>query len=158
MASLDMPVLLVVTHSRTGGTAAMTEAVVAGATDEAIEGVDVVLREALEAGVDDVLSADGYLIGTPENFGYVSGAVKHFFETIYHPCLDHTRGRPYGLFVKAGNDGSGAVQSTQRIIAGLGWREVAAPVVAVGDVSADILDACVELGGTIAAGLALDLY
>lgn len=136
----------------------MTEAVVAGATDESIEGVEVVVRDALDAGVDDVLRADGCLIGTPENFGYVSGAVKHFLETIYHPCLEHTRGLPYGLFVKAGNDGSGAVESTRRIVAGLAWREVANPVVAVGDVEPADLEACVELGGTIAAGLSLDLY
>ena len=98
-----------VSHSKTGGTKAMTEAVVAGANHPDIEGVEVVQVTALEATPDDVMAADGYLLGTPENFGYMSGALKHFFDTVYYDCLDHTRGRPYGLFVRAGNDGTGAV-------------------------------------------------
>ena len=93
-----------------------------GATDEAIEGVEVVVRPALEATVAETLAADGYVLATPEHFGYVSGAMKHYLETIYHPCLDLTRGRPWALVVKAGNDGTGTVASVERIVTGLGWR------------------------------------
>ena len=153
-----MSVLLVVTQSRTGGTSALTDAIVAGATDDAIDGVEVVVRPALEATVDETLAADGYVLATPEHFGYVSGAMKHYLETIYHPCLDRTRGRPYALVVKAGNDGTGTVTSVERILAGLAWRAVVAPVIAVGEVTDDHLAAATDLGGTIAAGLSLGIY
>ena len=82
--------MLVVSHTKTGGTQAMTEAVVAGASHPDIDGVEVVQAAALEATADDVMAADGYLLGTPENFGYMSGAMKHFFDTVYYGCLDHT--------------------------------------------------------------------
>ena len=98
----------------------MTEAVVAGANHPEIDGVEVVQAAALEATAADVMAADGYLLGTPENFGYMSGALKHFFDTVYYDCLDHTRGRPYGLFVRAGNDGTGAVRAVDPLVTGLG--------------------------------------
>ena len=75
--------LLVVHHSPTHSVQELTEAVIAGANDDAIEGVEVVVRPALEATADDVLAADGYLLGTTANFGYMSGALKHFFDTIF---------------------------------------------------------------------------
>ena len=104
------------------------------------------------------MAADGYLLGTPENFGYMSGALKHFFDTVYYDCLDHTRGRPYGLFVRAGNDGTGAVRAVEPLVTGLGWKAVAPPVVATGELTDDHLDACRELGMTLAAGLELGIY
>ncbi|MGE0880039.1 MAG: flavodoxin family protein [Acidimicrobiia bacterium] len=150
--------LLVVFHSATGGADRMAERVIAGASDDSIEGVEVRVVRALDAGVDDVLWSDAIVLGTPENFGYMSGALKHFFDTIYYPCLDRTRGRPYALFVRAGHDGAGAVLAVSRIATGLGWREVQAPVVAVGAMTTGHLDACTELGGAMAAGLAMDLF
>ena len=150
--------VLVVSHSKTGGTKAMTEAVVAGATHPDIDGVEVVQVAALEATADDVMAADGYLLGTPENFGYMSGALKHFFDTVYYDCLDHTRGRPYGLFVRAGNDGTGAVRAVEPLVTGLGWKAVAPPVVATGELTDAHLEACRELGMTLAAGLELGIY
>ncbi len=150
--------LLVVTHSQSGGTAAMTDALLAGAGDPAIDGVEVVWRDALTAGVDDVLASDAVVLGTPENFGYMSGALKHFFDRIYHPCLERTRGRPYVLFVKASHDGSGAVTSVQRIVTGLAWREILPPLVVVGRLDDDQLEAAHELGLTVAAGLEAGLW
>ena len=87
----------------------------------------------------------------------MSGAIKYFFETIFHPCEALTRGRPYGLLVKAGTDGSGAVLSVERIVTGLGWREVQPAVVAVGELTDDHLAAARELGGALAATIAFDL-
>ena len=86
------------------------EAARAGATDPQISGVDVVVRPALTAGAADVLGADGYLLGTPANLGYISGALKHFFDQIYYPCLTATIGRPYGLYVHGNNDTGGAAE------------------------------------------------
>ena len=78
-----MPRLLVVHHSPTPTVQRLTDAVLAGTRDDAIDGVEVVVRAALEAHADDVLAADGFLLGTTANFGYMSGALKHFFDTIF---------------------------------------------------------------------------
>jgi multimeric flavodoxin WrbA len=150
--------LLVVFHSRSGGTAAMTDAVVAGANDDAIDGVDVRVQGAFDTSVDDVRACDAIVIGTPENFGYMAGAIKDFFERIYYPLLDETPGLPYALFVKASTDGDGAVRSVERIVAGLRWKLVMPPVVVVGDLGPGDLERCQELGATVAAGLEAGMF
>lgn len=133
----------------------MLDAVRSGATDDAIEGVDVVVRPALGATASDVLEADGYLLGTPANIGYMSGALKHFFDQIYYPCLEATVGRPYGLYVHGNNDTAGAVRAVESIVGGLQWKQAKGPVEVVGDPTQRDLDACFELGATLAAGLTL---
>jgi multimeric flavodoxin WrbA len=150
--------LLVVYQSRSGGTQAMTDAFVAGATDSAIEGVDVRVVRAPDAGPDDVRWADAIALGTPENFGYMSGLMKDFLERIYYECLDATSGLPYLLYVKASTDGQGAVQSIERIVTGLRWKAVQPAFVVVGDVIDDHLEHCTELGMTLAAGLEAGIY
>jgi len=150
--------LLVVFHSRSGGTEAMTYAVVAGANDDAIDGVDVRVQRAFDTSVDDVRACNGIVLGTPENFGYMAGAIKDFFERIYYPLLDETPGLPYALFVKASTDGDGAVRSIERIVAGLRWKLVVPPVVVVGDLGPADLERCQELGATIAAGLEAGMF
>ena len=150
--------LLVVYHSRSGGTAAMTDAVAAGARDDAIEGVEVCVQNAFDTTVDDVRACNAIVLGTPENFGYMSGAIKDFFERIYYPLLDETPGLPYALFVKASTDGDGAVRSVERIVAGLRWKLVMPPIVVVGDVGPDHLEQCQELGATVAAGLEAGIF
>ena len=150
--------LLVVFHSRSGGTAAMTDAVVAGANDDAIDGVEVRVQRAFDTTVDDVRACNGIVLGTPENFGYMAGAIKDFFERVYYPLLDETPGLPYALFVKASTDGDGAVRSVERIVAGLRWKLVVPPVVVVGDLGPDDLEHCYELGATVAAGLEAGMF
>jgi multimeric flavodoxin WrbA len=150
--------LLVVFHSRSGGTAAMTDAVVAGANDDAIENVDVRVQRAFDTTVDDVRACNGIVLGTPENFGYMAGAIKDLFERIYYPLLEETPGLPYALFVKASTDGDGAVRSVERIVAGLRWKLVVPPVVVVGDLGPGDLERCQELGATIAAGLDAGMF
>ena len=150
--------LLVVFHSRSGGTAAMTDAVAAGANDDAIEGVDVRVQPAFDTTVEHVRACDAIVLGTPENFGYMAGAIKDFFERIYYPLLDETPGLPYALFVKASTDGDGAVNSVERIVAGLRWKLVIPPVVVVGELGPDDLERCHELGATVAAGLEAGMF
>jgi multimeric flavodoxin WrbA len=145
--------LLIVFHSRSGGTQALADAVIAGARSEEIEGVEVRVRRAFDATVDDVRWADGMILGTPENFGYMSGALKDFFERIYYVLLDETPGLPYALFVKGGHDGEGAIRSVERIVTGLKWKAVQAPILVVGDLDDAALEQCHELGLTLAAGL-----
>lgn len=132
----------------------MFEAVVSGATTPEIEGVRVVRRAALSATAADVLAADGYLLGTPANLGYVSGALKHFFDQIYYPCLDETRGRLFGAYVHGGNDVTGALRALDSITTGLGWRRAAEPLAVTGEPGKADLEACWELGATLAATLA----
>jgi len=130
------------------------EAVHTGATDPQISGVDVVVRPALTAAVVDVLSADGFLIGTPANLGYIAGAVKHFFDQIYYPCLTATVGRPFGAYVHGNDDTGGALRAIEVITTGLRWRAAQRPVSVVGTPRQEDLDACWELGATLSALLA----
>ena len=148
-----MPTLLIVHHTPSPSCQAMLEAVVAGAGAPEIEGVEVVRRAALAATASDVLAADAYLLGTPANIGYMSGALKHFFDQIYYPCLDATQGRPFGYYVHGGSDVTGAVRGIEAITTGLGWRAAAKPVTVTGEPARPDIEACWELGATLAAGL-----
>jgi multimeric flavodoxin WrbA len=134
----------------------MLEAVREGAGADGIEGVEVLSRPALAATAPDVLEADGYLLGTPANLGYMSGALKHFFDQIFYPCLDAGVGRPYGLFVHGQNDTDGAVAAVQKITTGLGWQLAQAPVTVIGEPDDAARNACWELGAALAAGLTPD--
>ena len=143
-------------HSPSAGVQSLTDAVVAGTGDEAIDGVEVVVRAALEATPDDVLGADGYLLGTTANFGYMSGALKHFFDTTYHQVVEHTEGRPFGVYVRGRYDTTGAVRSVLSITTGLRWRQAAEVLEVVGDVGQEHRETAYDLGGTIAALLATE--
>ena len=151
-----MPTLLVVHHTTSPALHSLLDAAVSGARDPEIEGVDVVLRPALVAAAVEVLGADGYLLGTPANLGYISGALKHFFDQIYYPCLDATVRRPFGVYVHGNNDTTGALRAIETITTGLQWRQAQEPVSVIGDPDAAALDACRELGASLAATLMLD--
>jgi len=153
-----VPNLLVVSHSPSENTRALTAAVVRGARHEQIEGVDVRLVQPLQSGPEDVLWADGLILGTTENFGYMSGALKDFFDRVYYPCLDHSEGLPWSVFVRAGNDGRGATSSIERIVNGLAWRQVQKPLICRGAWNDCWLGDCEELGMTMAAGLEADIF
>jgi len=149
-----VPTLLIVHHTPSPACQDLLDAVVAGARDPAIEGVEVVVQPALAATASAVLAADGYLLGTPANLGYMSGALKHFLDQVYYPCLDATVGRPYGLYVHGNLDVDGAVLSVEKVTTGLRWRRAQAPVTVVGPPTAADLAAARELGAALAAGLA----
>lgn len=145
--------LLIVHHTPSPHCQAMFEAVISGATDPDIEGVEVVRRAALSVSASDFLDADGYVLGSPTNLGSMSGALKHAFDCSYYQILDSTRGRPFGLYLH-GNEGTeGAVRDVDSITAGLGWTKAAEYVIASNKPSKDQLQACWELGATVAAGL-----
>lgn len=158
--------LLVVHHSPTPTTQALAEAVLAGARDDSIAEVDVIVRPALEATADDVLAADGYLLGTSANFGYMSGALKHFFDTIFlqaggalsddGTAREAAGGRkPYGLWVHGRYDTTGAVRSVQSIVSALAWKQAAPVLEVLGDLDDTNREAAYELGGTLAALLSV---
>jgi len=150
-----VPRLLVVHHTSSPALRAMLEAVVAGAHDPELAelGIDVEVCPALAGGVPDVLAADGFVLGTPANIGYMSGALKHFFDQVYYPCLGARDGAPYGLYVHGASDTTGAVRAVRSIATGLGWAEVVSPVEAIGPVDKDAERRCYELGATVAANL-----
>jgi NAD(P)H-dependent FMN reductase len=143
--------LLVVHHTPSPVTRELLDAVLAGAHDPEITGVDVVVRPALAATVSDMLEADGYLFGTPANFGYMSGALKHFFDTVYYPVLDYVANRPYGLWVHGNNDTIGAVSSVERIASGLSLVRSTDVLEVTGVVDGAVRRKAYELGGTLAA-------
>ena len=148
-----MKTLLIVHHTPSPHCAEMFEAVVAGATDPEIEGVDVLRRPALTVSPVEMLQADGYVLGTPVNLGYLSGALKHAFDQSYYQLLDSTRGRPFGVFMH-GNEGTeGAERAIDGITAGLGWVKAAETVVVSGKPAKPDVDACWNLGATVAAAL-----
>lgn len=153
--------LLVVVHSRSGGTRALADAVLEGVAmaNEAVdEPVEVLDRTPADVDADLVRSADGIVVATPEHFGAMAGLVKDLFERIYHDVMDDTRGRPYALVVKGGQDGAGTVRGVESIATGLGWKPIAPPLVVIGDVEREHLDAAIELGGSFAAGLPMGIY
>ncbi len=149
-----MATLLIIHHTPSPALQALLEAVVDGARTDAIEGVEVRLEPALTCPETAVLAADGYLLGTPANLGYMSGALKHFFDRIYYPCLEATRRRPYGLYVHGNDDLTGAIRSVRTATTGLDWRPVAEVLASIGTPDRGTLDAAWELGATVAASLA----
>src|SRR6476659_2725375 len=149
-----MPSLLVVQHTPSPAVQAMLEAVLRGARHPEAGGVSVVVRAALSAGPGDVLEADGLILGTPANIGYMSGALKHFLDQVYYPCLEVTQGTPYGLYVHGNDDTAGAAAAVHRIVGALRWRQVAADVQVVGPPGRAEIEACTELGALVALAIA----
>lgn len=151
-----MPRILIVFSSQTGNTERMARAVAEGAL--AIEGTEVILKKAQDASLEDLLEADGVAIGSPENFGYMAGLVKDFFDRTFYPAQGKVFRKPYVVFISAGNDGTGALKSIERIALGYKFRSVYAPVIARGAITEEILDRCRELGSVLAAGCREGIY
>ena len=143
--------VLIVHHTPSPSLHELLGAVVEGAgTDEIEAEVEVVRRPALTAGAADALACDGIVLGTPANIGTMSGALKHFFDQIYYPCLDATVGRPFGLYVHGGSDVAGAVRDVLRITGALGWEQVAEVCESTGEIGSAEREAAWELGATVA--------
>lgn len=151
-----MKTLLIVWHSQTGHTQALAEAAWRGA--RRCPEVNSVMKRAFDADATDLVAADGLLIGTPENFGTMSGGIKDFFDRTYYPVEGKMLGRPYAVFVAAGNDGSGAHRDIGRIATGYGWKKIHDGLIAHGEPTADHLAACAELGEMLATGLSLGVF
>jgi multimeric flavodoxin WrbA len=163
-----MKTLLIVYHSLTGGTRQMAEAAAGGAAAE--PGIEVRVLQAPAAGPEDVLAADGYIFAAPENLAALAGLMKDFFDRCYYPVLGQINGRPYGLVICAGSDGTNAARQAARIATGWRLRAVAEPLIvcthaqtpeailAPKVIPGDKLDQCRALGATLAAGLAMGIF
>lgn len=152
-----MKTLLLVYASQSGHTLQLADAAARGIAQLAEE---VSLRQlpALQAGIDDLLQADALLLATPENFGYMAGALKDFFDRTFYPAQGRVDGLPYALLVSAGNDGRGAVQAVERIARGYPLQQVLPPLIVRGEATVADLAAAEELGATLAAGLSIGMY
>jgi multimeric flavodoxin WrbA len=148
-----VPTLLIVHHTTSPALEELLTSVLAGARTDELTDVTVEVRPALSASVPDVLAADGFVLGTPANLGYISGALKHFFDQIYYPCRLAKARSPYGLFVHGNQDTTGAVRAVETITTGLAWQPVHAPVAVLGPPTRADLEACWDLGATVAASL-----
>jgi multimeric flavodoxin WrbA len=155
---MDARQILIVSHRVSGNMERLTDAVFQGASAPGIRGIEVRSSIPFQTGPRDVLQADALILGTTENFGYMSGALKDFFDRIYYPCLESTRSLPYALFIRAGNDGRGARSSVQRIVSGLGWKPVQTPLICRGVWDEAFLAQCEELGMTVAAGMEAGIF
>lgn len=148
--------LLLVYSSQSGHTEAMARAVCEGV--RSVDEIELRCLKAFDAGLDDLLWANGLLIGTPENFGYMSGAVKDFLDRTYYPAQGKVSGLPYALFISAENDGSGAVRAIERIALGYGWNKISEALICKGELDDAALTRCRELGEGIATGLASGIF
>ena len=151
-------ILLIVAHTPSPNTVRMLNAVMLGATNKDIEGIAVRHVRPLDAGPEDVLQADGIILGTTENFGYMSGALKDFFDRSYYPCLEKTQGLPCALYIRAGMDGTGTRIAVTKITAGLRWKAIQDPLICRGRFQDAWLEQCEELGMTMAAGMEAGIF
>lgn len=150
--------LLLIWGGHAGGrTERLRDAVIAGVAD-AGEPIELRRRPALDAGIEDLLWCEALLIGTPEHFGYMSGAVKDFFDRTFYPAEGRTEGLPYAVFISAGNDGAGTIGSIERIATGYRWKRIAPPLLVVGEPTDAALTQARELGMTMAAGLTAGIF
>ena len=153
-----MKTILIVFHSQSGNTRKMAEEVARGASS--IQGVKVVLKRALETEAQDLIDCDALLLGSPEYFGYMAGALKDLFDRTYESLRGHPRifRKPYAVFISAGNDGEGALRSIERICLGYQFRKVQPPLISRGSLTEEILARCRELGQAMAAGLNFGIF
>lgn len=157
MTAAERRNLLVVAHDPSPNTRRLVEAVLRGAAHEDIERVDTRHVRPLEAGPDDVLACDAVILGTTENLGYMSGALKDFFDRTYYNVIEQTEGLPYALYVRAGMDGTGTRRAVESICTGLSWRPVQEPLICRGSWDDAFLEQCEELGLYMAASLDTDI-
>jgi len=145
--------LLIVAHAPSPNTLKLRQAVEAGARHTDIENVEVTVLPPLEAGPDDILACDAIILGTTENLGYMSGALKDFFDRSYYPCLEKTQALPFAYYIRAGHDGTGTHRAIESITSGLRWRLVQEPLICRGEFQEEFVDQCERLGLSVAASL-----
>ena len=153
--------LLIVAHTPSVNTKTLADAILDGAQDAEVDGVNSVLRSPFECNAESVLQHDGLVLFTTENFGSMSGALKDFFERIYYPCLEAgnlNNAKPYSLVVRAGLDGAGTQVSVKKIINGLKWQSVMPDLICKGTYQAEFEDQCRILGMTMAAGIGSEIF
>jgi multimeric flavodoxin WrbA len=150
--------LLIVAHAPSPNTRRLLDAVIEGARHPEIVGVEVEALSPFDTGAEQVLAAQAVILGTTENLGYMSGALKDFFDRVYYPCLEKTQGLPYALYVRAGHDGTGTRRGVETIVTGLRWRAVQEPLICRGEFQDAFVPQCRKLGTLMAGGLEAGIF
>lgn len=150
--------LLIVAHAPSPNTQSMRDALLAGARTSEIENIETRALCPFETNPAVVLEASGVILMTPENLGYMSGALKDFFDRCYYPCLERTQGLPYALCIRAGSDGTGTRRGVETIVTGLRWRAIQEPLICRGAWRPAFVGQCRELGLLMAAGLDAGIF
>ena len=150
--------LLIIAHTPSPNTMAMRDAIAEGASQDNTQSVEVSMKAPLEANPEDVLASNALILGTTENLGYMSGALKDFFDRCYYPLLDNTQGLPYALYIRAGLDGTGTRRGVESIAIGLKWRAVQEPLLCRGEFKDSFLKDCRELGMVMCSGLEAGIF
>lgn len=145
--------LLLIAHAPSPNTARLRDAVAQGARHPDIDGVDIAVQTPFDTVPQDIIGVGAVILGTTENLGYMSGALKDFFDRCYYPCQDTAQGMPYALYIRAGLDGTGTRRAVESITGGMGWRAVHDPVLCKGDWQDSFVADCTSLGTFMAAGL-----
>ena len=150
--------LLIVAHVPSPNTVTLRDAAVRGATSPDVSGINTVSKTPFEAGSDDVLACDGIILGTTENLGYMSGALKDFFDRTYYGVIEEKQGLPLGVYIRAGLDGTGTRRAIESITGGLRWKLVQEPMILHGEWQDGFTDQVEELGLAMAAGLEAGIF
>lgn len=156
-----MKTLLITTHAPTNNTQKLAESVLAGATHDDVydaQRINIIYKSALKTTPADVLAADGIIIGTTENIGYMGGLTKDFFDRCYYPVLEKKQGLPVAVYIRAGLDGTGTTRAIESIVTGLRWEWIQAPVICKGEWQDRFLDDVKTLGMSMTAGLDAGIY
>lgn len=150
--------LLVVAHAPSPNTQKLVDAVLRGARHPDISSVEVVYKPPLDTEPEDVLAADGIILGTTENLAYMAGAMKDFFDRCYYPVLEKKQGLPCAIYIRAGHDGTGTQRALDTILTGLRWKQVQDMLLCRGDWQESFVEQCEELGLYMAAGLDAGIF
>ena len=153
-----MKQLLLIAHTPSENTLSLRDSILKGCQHPDIDNIKTTPKSPFETQPDDVLNCDAVILFTTENFGYMSGALKDFFDRCYYPCLDHSQGLPYALVIRAGMDGTGTKIAVQKIITGLKWKQIQEPLICKGQFEPVFSEHCEELGMTVSAGLGNNLF
>ena len=156
MTDTERPNLLIISHAPSPNTRRLRQALTEGAAS--MDGVTARVLSPFDTQPEDVIAASAYILSTPENLGYMSGALKDFFDRCYYPLLEETQGLPYTLYIRAGLDGTGTRRGIESIATGLKWRAVQEPLLCRGEYKESFLDDCHELGTLMAAGLEAGVF
>lgn len=149
--------LLIVAHVPSENTLALREAVANGARLAEVD-ISVIVKPPLDAGPEDLLASNGVILGTTENLGYMSGALKDFFDRSYYPCLEKTEALPFAVYIRARHDGTGTQRAIESITTGLKWRVVQPPLLLKGEYKSEFATQCEELGRLMAYGLDAGIF